>query len=290
MSRIKVYKDSETFEYIRVKLTPAQWAARLALYGVVGALVALATQNFWVGWEESWAKRRQAEASRELVAALRELQKVEKETDKIFHNDQTFYKSLLNITPTDKSTWEGGKGGAGKSYAGEPSLIAEMRNVEERIRHKFRLQRESFERIGKLASEKSEELKHLPAARPMEGRIVSGFGYRPDPFHGHIHFHAGIDVVAPVGTKIKAVGDGTVITSGYTEQGYGLQIEINHGYGYVTKYAHLSKSNVKVGQKVKRGDVIGLTGNTGYSTGPHLHYEVIKNGVKVNPYDYYYLD
>jgi murein DD-endopeptidase MepM/ murein hydrolase activator NlpD len=290
MPRIKVYKDSETFEYVRVKLTPAQKLARMVLYGALGGMVALGTQNFWSDWEEKWALRNQNEASRHLVAALKELQKVEKETDKIFHNDQTFYRSLLNITPMDKSTWEGGKGGAGKSYAGEPLVMAEMRNIEDRLRHKFRLQRESFERIGKLASAKSEELKHLPAARPMEGRIVSGYGYRRDPFHGHIHFHAGIDVVAPVGTKIKAVGDGTVITSGYTEQGYGLQIEINHGYGYVTKYAHLSQSNVKVGQKVKRGDVIGLTGNTGYSTGPHLHYEVIKNGVKVNPYDYYYLD
>ncbi|MCS7086700.1 MAG: hypothetical protein RMM53_12755, partial [Bacteroidia bacterium] len=121
MPRIKVYKDSETFEYIRLRLSPGQWIVRLATYAVLGGLIAAFTQDVWYDWEERWFKREQEEASRELVDALRSLQKIEREADRIFHNDQTFYRSLLSIAPIDKATWEGGKGGAGKGYAGEPS-------------------------------------------------------------------------------------------------------------------------------------------------------------------------
>jgi murein DD-endopeptidase MepM/ murein hydrolase activator NlpD len=118
---------------------------------------------------------------------------------------------------------------------------------------------------------------------------VSHFGYRSDPFHGGGQFHPGVDLSARIGTPIKATGDGRVVAAG-PFHGYGIHVEIDHGFGYRTIYAHLSKTKVRVGEKVKRGTVVGLSGNTGYSTGPHLHYEVIKNGQKSNPLDYIYVE
>ena len=119
--------------------------------------------------------------------------------------------------------------------------------------------------------------------------MASGYGWRIDPVYHTRRFHAGMDFTAPTGTKIYATGNGTVITSGW-KQGYGNCIEISHGFGYVTLYGHMSVIKARGGQKVKRGDVIGLVGSTGKSTGPHLHYEVHYKGQIMNPANYYYMD
>jgi murein DD-endopeptidase MepM/ murein hydrolase activator NlpD len=114
---------------------------------------------------------------------------------------------------------------------------------------------------------------------------------RTHPIHNIPKMHTGLDMQASTGTKVHAAGDGVVKLSGTSRGGYGMQIEIDHGgYGYVTKYAHLSNITVKKGDKVKRGQVVGLSGNTGLSKGPHLHYEIIKNGKKIDPIDYFYGD
>lgn len=215
---------------------------------------------------------------------------METEINAIHRNDQTFYRSILNKKSIDPEIWEAGVGGSvrtGTPRFASPTLQDVARRYE-KVLYKLSLQKVSFEETARLAELKSEELKHIPAILPINGRTVSGFGYRSDPFHGHGHFHAGVDISAPYGAPIFAAADGVVITSGTPEWGYGLQVEIDHGYGFVTKYAHLSQTMVQVGQKVKRGAKLGLCGSSGYSTGPHLHYEVIRNGVKVNPEDYYY--
>jgi len=137
-------------------------------------------------------------------------------------------------------------------------------------------------------------LIHLPAIQPIDNkdlkRIASGWGYRIHPIYNIMKFHYGLDFTAPIGTPIYATGDGTIQYiikfSDKASQGYGNLIIINHGYGYRTLYSHINKFKVKIGQKVKRGEVIGYVGNSGLSTGPHLHYEVIKNGSKVNPINY----
>ncbi len=127
----------------------------------------------------------------------------------------------------------------------------------------------------------------VPNIKPVSGSITSTFGVRVHPIYNISLFHSGIDISASEGTRIETTGDGIVAFSGY-DKGYGQKITINHGYGYKTIYAHLSKSLVRQGQKVKRGDIIALSGNTGVSTGPHLHYEVLKNNVKVNPTAYFF--
>ncbi|WP_367328580.1 M23 family metallopeptidase, partial [Lentimicrobium sp.] len=134
----------------------------------------------------------------------------------------------------------------------------------------------------------------IPAIQPVSNsdlrRIGSYFGYRTDPFYNVTKFHEGIDFTAPVGTDIYATGDGVVTKVEYSRSGYGNCIVVNHGFGYETLYAHLSKMAVKKGQKVKRGQVIGFVGNTGKSTSPHLHYEVRKGGRAVDPINFFFND
>ena len=122
------------------------------------------------------------------------------------------------------------------------------------------------------------------------GRIASGFGYRIDPIYKTIKLHAGLDFTGPTGTPIYATADGTVKTANFSNSGYGNHVIINHGYGYETLYGHMSKIKSRNGQKVKRGEVIGYIGSTGKSTGPHLHYEVRKNGQKIDPVYFFYND
>ena len=114
--------------------------------------------------------------------------------------------------------------------------------------------------------------------------------YRRHPVGGHVKFHEGLDFACDVGTPLYATGDGVVTNDTYGESGYGIHVDIDHGNGYQTKFAHMSVSKVKVGQRVTRGQLIGLSGNTGLSTGPHLHYEIMFNGTKIDPVDFFYMD
>ena len=134
----------------------------------------------------------------------------------------------------------------------------------------------------------------IPAIQPVSNekltRVASGFNYRIHPIYKVRHFHTGIDFSAPRGTEIYATGDGVIESVTMKKGGYGYHVVINHGYDYKTLYAHMSRFKVKVGERVKRGDVIGYVGSTGTSTAPHLHYEVIKNGEKINPMNFFFND
>jgi murein DD-endopeptidase MepM/ murein hydrolase activator NlpD len=145
-----------------------------------------------------------------------------------------------------------------------------------------------------MAMKKKDLLASIPAIQPVSNkelkRMASGFGYRIDPHYKTRAFHAGMDFTAPSGTPIYATGNGKVARADNRAKGYGNHVRIDHGYGYVTLYAHMSKILVKLGQDVKRGDIIGLVGNTGKSVGPHCHYEVRKNGDPLNPVNFYFND
>jgi murein DD-endopeptidase MepM/ murein hydrolase activator NlpD len=148
-----------------------------------------------------------------------------------------------------------------------------------------RYENEKYEEIYGILAEKKTILDHTPSILPARGYKGRGFGMKEDPFTGYKRFHGGIDISNKTGTPIYATADGVVKYTGNAGD-LGRMVTINHGYGYQTRYGHLSKIKVKLGQKVRRGDLIGLMGSTGYSTGPHLHYEVHKNGKRVNPLKY----
>jgi len=161
------------------------------------------------------------------------------------------------------------------------------------IRKQLYVQSKSLTEIAELMRDNENRLAHIPAIQPILNqdltRIASRFGRRIDPLYGVPRMHNGVDFTAPVGTEIFATGKGTVSSAGW-EQGFGNTIRIDHGYGYVTLYGHLSRMLVRPGQQVTRGEVIGLVGNTGRSFGPHLHYEVHFRGVPQNPENFFFLD
>lgn len=154
-------------------------------------------------------------------------------------------------------------------------------------------QSKSYDFLSQEVANMSDRTAHIPAIQPISEKylraMASGYGYRRDPVYGTTKFHEGMDFSSPIGTPVYATGDGTVTHASWQSQ-YGNLIEINHGYNYTTRYAHLSEILVKPGQNVKRGDLIGKVGNTGKSTGPHLHYEVRFRGQPQNPVNYYFYD
>jgi len=172
-------------------------------------------------------------------------------------------------------------------------MIIENAQKIDYLKRQLYIQSKSYDEIITLCKQNDERLQCIPAIQPVANKdlkyTASGYGRRIDPIYKTVKFHHGMDFSANTGTPVYATGNGTVTSSGW-ESGYGITIEIEHGFGYQTRYAHLSKTQVRRGQKVKRGEIIGLVGSTGKSTGPHLHYEVVNKGRKVNPVNYYFMD
>jgi murein DD-endopeptidase MepM/ murein hydrolase activator NlpD len=170
------------------------------------------------------------------------------------------------------------------------SIISSLNNLG----HYITAQKKSYIEIDDLLKNKEKLLVSTPAIQPVSNkdltRVASGFGYRIDPIYKTVKLHAGLDFAAPQGTPIYATANGTVTVAGNTGNGYGNHVVINHGYGYETLYGHMVKVKAKVGQQIKRGEVIGYVGSTGKSTGPHCHYEVHKNGQKIDPVYFFYND
>ena len=172
-------------------------------------------------------------------------------------------------------------------------MIIENAQKIDYLKRQLYIQSKSYDEIITLCKQNDERLQCIPAIQPVANKdlkyTASGYGRRIDPIYKTVKFPHGMDFSANTGTPVYATGNGTVTSSGW-ESGYGITIEIEHGFGYQTRYAHLSKTQVRRGQKVKRGEIIGLVGSTGKSTGPHLHYEVVNKGRKVNPVNYYFMD
>jgi murein DD-endopeptidase MepM/ murein hydrolase activator NlpD len=177
---------------------------------------------------------------------------------------------------------------------GSSELMVETSERIDRISKQLYIQSKSFDEVAKLVKGKEQLLASIPAIQPISNknlkRQASGFGWRTHPIYKTQEFHPGMDFSAPSGTEIYATGDGIVERADAKAQGYGNHVVIDHGYGYKTLYGHMLKFTVRYGQKVKRGQLIGYVGNTGLSTGPHVHYEVIKGDKKINPVNYYYND
>ena len=212
--------------------------------------------------------------------------------------DDNIYRVVFEAEPIPPEVRKAGFGGVNRyeKYKGLENndlVIETMRKVDV-LSKQLVVQSKSYDEIFGMIKSKSAMLSAIPAIQPVNNkdlkRMASGFGYRTDPIYKTTKFHAGMDFASPVGTEIYATGDGVVVRADADASGYGNHVRINHGYGYLTLYGHMSKINVRPGQKVHRGDVIGFVGNTGKSVGPHLHYEVHKNGQPINPVNFYYSD
>jgi len=231
----------------------------------------------------------------------KDLEKIDKVLTELQQRDDNIYRVIFEAEPIPSSVRKAGFGGTNK-YAELEDLnnnqlvVATAKKLDVLAKEAY-IQSKSYDEVMKMALNKEKMLACIPAIQPVANkdlkRTASGWGYRMHPIYKVRKFHYGMDFSAPVGTPIYATGDGKVelVTgSKRSRVGFGLEIKIDHGYGYETLYGHMSAFNVKRGQKVKRGDIIGYVGDTGGSTAPHLHYEVHKNGRAVNPTYYYYKD
>ncbi len=212
--------------------------------------------------------------------------------------DDDVYRKIFQADAVPSSVRKAGFGGIDKyayltGFQNSDIVINTAQQID-LISRQLVVQSKSYDEVIDLVKNKEKMLASMPAIQPISNkdltRFGSPFGYRMHPILGYLKMHAGVDLTAPTGTNIYAPGDGVVIRADAGSRGYGNHVRINHGYGYITVYGHLSKINVRVGQKVKRGDVIGLVGSTGLSTSPHLHYEVRINNKPVNPLNFYYND
>ncbi len=228
----------------------------------------------------------------------KDMENVEKVISHLEQTDDNLYRTIFEAEPIPASLREGGIGGVNRykeleGYDNSRVVVETARRLDKIIKMVY-IQSRSFDDLIVLAREKEMMLGCIPAILPISNkdltRTASGFGLRIHPIYKITKFHYGLDFTAPTGTDIYVTGDGNVESVLQSKRGYGNHIIINHGYGYKTIYAHLDRFNVRVGQKVKRGDVIGFVGSTGLSLAPHVHYEVLLNGVNVDPANYYFND
>ncbi len=215
----------------------------------------------------------------------------------IQYRDDNIYRVIFEAEPISNTIRNAGFGGVNNYENLEgmdnSEIVIETTKRIDKIMKKVYIQSKSYDLVEELVKTREKRSACVPAIQPVSNedlkRMASGFGMRFHPILKYRKFHEGMDFTAPVGTKIYATGEGSVYKVGRV-RGFGKVIKIKHGFGYTTVYGHMHKIYVKKGQKVKRGDAIGEVGNTGLSTGPHLHYEVRRNGKALNPADYYFND
>ena len=296
----KYNPDSLSYEALEVSLGKKilkliLWIAPSILFGLVMAIVF--TQKIDSPKEIQYAIELKSNA-KELKKIQEDIKLANEVLDIIQGRDEEIYRAALYADEFPKELRQMGTGGSDKydylnGMTNSDLLISTASQID-KLEKRLHAQSLSFKELLDLAKEKEKILACIPAIQPVRNsdlkRRIGGFGWRIDPIYKTRRRHTGIDFTANKGTEIYATGDGEVVSIEQKKWGYGLSIIIDHGYGYQTRYAHLSKFKVKIGQKIKRGELIGLIGSTGKSTGPHLHYEVAVNGVKVNPIGYFHSD
>lgn len=301
MARNKFRYNPETLTFEKYK-APRWWrifqiTGYVAMVIIMTAVVIQVYSYFFPSPRERAQKREIELLSSELKAYKKKFEEMNAVANNLKYKGSDLYRLVLNMEPEPESLWEGGIGGSDR-YArfeghSQSKLLTETQKSMERTKTKLVNLSKSFIEIAEYATNKEERLAHTPAIQPINNkdlrRLSSGFGYRYHPILKIRKFHHGVDFSASTGTEIYATGDGVVEKAKYAT-GYGYHVVINHEYGYQTLYGHMSKLNVRRGQKIKRGELIGFVGNTGLSSAPHLHYEVIKDGVKVNPIHYFHRD
>jgi murein DD-endopeptidase MepM/ murein hydrolase activator NlpD len=300
MSSVKYYYDPETLSYRQVtsnKTTKLKYfVVFILLSALFGFLIVFAGSYYFESPNEKALKRELQNMELQYTILNQKIIEIEEVMDNIEDRDNTIYRLYFEANPIPEAQRNQGFGGINRYSKFEgyknSDLISSSNKRLDILQKRIVIQSKSLDEIIELAKDKENFLSRIPAIQPIKNedltRMASGFGYRTDPFTKTRKFHAGMDFTAPRGTPIYATGDGIVKRADSRSSGYGKHIRINHGYGYTSLYAHLYKYNVKRNQRVKRGDIIGFVGSSGRSQAPHLHYEIYKDGKKINPVNFYY--
>ena len=302
MSKIKYYFDSESLSYKPVIKSRTLQVSNFILF-ILSAIIFGVFSLFVLLNSEVISTPKEIIQERELEnLALQydlmnlKLNQIENVLENVQERDNNLYRVYFEASPIPKSERIVGFGGINryKNLEGydNSKIIIDANKRLDILSKQLVVQSKSLDEIEFLASNKGDLLAAIPSIQPIRNkdltRLASGYGYRIDPSTKKPRMHYGMDFTAPKGTPIYATGDGIVKRADNRASGYGKHIRIDHGFGYVSLYAHLNKYEAKRGQKVKRGEVIGYVGNTGRSAGPHLHYEIFKDGKKINPLNFYY--
>ena len=302
MAKVKYYYDTKTLSYKRIELSGLNKLKRMFYFlmgsAFLGLLMVLVFFQFFDSPKEKILNREIAQLTNQYDLLQDKLSQFELVLDDIQKRDDNIYRVIFEADPIPSSIRKAGYGGVNRYQElngfKNSDLIIEAAKKIDQITKQLYIQSKSFDEIIDLAKSKAEMLTAIPAIQPVANkdlkRMASGFGYRIDPIYKTRKMHAGMDFSAPSGTPIYATGNGKISKVRKSRRGYGNHVKIDHGYGYVTLYAHMSKYIVREGQKVKRGEIIGYVGSTGKSVAPHLHYEVHKDNKKINPVNFYYND
>ena len=302
MKKIKYFFNTHTLRFekvevpLRVRLL--QTFGFIAASIVTGVIIVIVMFQYIDSPKEKLL-RQQNQAYKESYSVLQErVKQLELQMNELENRDNDVYRSIFEADPIPDSArvkaMEAKKEVQLIQNLSNSDLLESMVGQLNNLSLRMAYQTKSFEEITDMVKNKEKLLKAIPAIQPVSNknlnRVASGFGYRVDPLYKDYRLHAGLDFAAPSGTPIYATADGVVQAAGFNTDGYGNKVVINHGYGYQTLYGHMVRVKARVGQRVKRGEVIGYIGSTGKSTGPHCHYEVIKRGTKVDPVYYFYND
>jgi len=302
MSKVKYYYDSETLSYRKIE---RQKGRRFGIFvlsllgmllsGFLLLLVYINLPNIETP-KEKYLIRELSNMELQFNLLNKKMNQATDVLEELENRDNNLYRVYFEANPIPEEQRKAGFGGVNRyrdfeGYDNSNLIISTSKRIDI-LTKQIVVQSKSLDEIVKLANEKEKLLAAIPAIQPVRNedltRMASGYGYRTDPFTKATKFHFGMDFTAPRGTPIYASGDGKVIRADNTASGYGSHIVIDHGYGYESLYAHLYKYNVRNNQEVKRGDLIGFIGSSGRSEAPHLHYEIFKDGTRINPINFYY--
>jgi murein DD-endopeptidase MepM/ murein hydrolase activator NlpD len=302
MTPTKYKFDPDSLSFDKIRLGIKALLLRILAYFIGSLIFALIYwiifASFFDSPKEKALKREVEQMTIQYDLIHREMANVENVLEDLQKTDDNLYRTIFEAEPIPSEQREGGIGGVNRYEALEgynnSNLVIETATRLDKIRKKVYVQSKSYDELIKLAENKKDMLKSLPAIIPISNkdltRTASGFGWRIHPYYKISKFHYGMDFTAPAGTDVYATGNGTVVDVSSSQRGLGKHITIDHGFGYTSTYAHLSNFNVRVGQRVQRGDIIGYVGSTGMSVANHLHYEIKLNGINVDPVNYFFED
>ena len=302
MKKIKYFYNTHTLRYeklvtpLRVKLLRV--FAFVATAFVTAALISYFAFQFVGSPNEKYLRIQNAHLREDLEDLADSVAQIQMKMAELEKRDNSVYRSIFEASPLPDSAratfLEKQQEIAKVEGMSGNELVRSIAQTLNNLKNRIAAQNTSYRQINNLINNKEKLLAATPAIQPVSNkdlsRIASGFGYRIDPIYKTVKMHAGLDFTAPQGTPIYATADGVIKVAGRSDGGYGNHVVINHGYGYETLYGHMLRIKARTGQKVKRGDLIGYVGSTGKSTGPHCHYEVHKNGQRVDPVYFFYND
>lgn len=302
MAKVKYKFDHNSLKYDKIVLSGKQKFYRFLTYFTATLLIAVIYNVFFITFFDTPKEKGLIRENQQLATQYEVLNNrfdlVEKTLEDLQKRDDNIYRVIFEAEPIPPSVRSAGFGGANRYIDLQgfknSELVTETTRRLDKISKKLYVQSKSYDDVIEMSKNKEKMVACVPAIMPISNndlrRTASGWGWRIHPIYKIRKFHYGMDFTAPTGTDVYATGDGVVEVVENSLRGYGKRVVIDHGFGYKTLYGHLNGFNVKKGQTVKRGEVIGFVGSTGTSTAPHLHYEVFKNNKKVNPVHYYFND